>query len=64
VHAPWNKMSEVVDFARSVGASRCLAVHDGLLNDNGLSVLGRNLGILLGEGGYQRLQPGTDLAAG
>ena len=62
IHAPWSKISEVIDFARSVGAGRALAVHDGLLNETGLSVVGRNLGILLGEGSYERLEPGTDLA--
>ena len=62
VHAPWSKICEVVDFGRSVGASRTLAVHDGLLNDTGLSVVGRNLQMLLPEGAYERLEPGTDLA--
>jgi L-ascorbate metabolism protein UlaG (beta-lactamase superfamily) len=61
VHAPWSKISEVIDFARSVGASRALAVHDGLLNETGLSVVGRNLELLLGEGAYERLAPGTDV---
>jgi L-ascorbate metabolism protein UlaG (beta-lactamase superfamily) len=64
IHAPWSKISEVIDFGRSVGATRSVAVHDGLLNDTGLSVVGRNLGILLGDGGYERLVPGTDLDLG
>jgi L-ascorbate metabolism protein UlaG (beta-lactamase superfamily) len=62
VHAPWSKISEVVDFGRSVGAPRAVAVHDGLLNDTGLGVVGRNLERLLGDTAYERLQPGTDLA--
>jgi L-ascorbate metabolism protein UlaG (beta-lactamase superfamily) len=62
VNAPWSKISEVIDFGRSVGARHCLAVHDGLLNDTGLSVVGRNLALLLGDSGYERLEPGTDLA--
>ena len=64
VHAPWNKMSEVVDYAREVGATRSVAVHDGLLNDTGLSVLNRNLHLLLDRDGrgYERLVPGTDLS--
>ena len=61
IHAPWSKMSEVVDFAREVGAPRSVAIHDGLLNDTGLSVVGRNLDTLLPEGSYQRLEPGSDL---
>ena len=62
VHAPWSKISEVIDFGRSVGAPRAVAVHDGLLNDTGLAVVGRNLERLLGQTGYERLQPGTDLS--
>jgi L-ascorbate metabolism protein UlaG (beta-lactamase superfamily) len=64
VHAPWNKMSEVVDYARLVGATRSVAVHDGLLNDTGLSVLERNLHLLLDRDGrsYERLVPGSDLS--
>jgi L-ascorbate metabolism protein UlaG (beta-lactamase superfamily) len=62
VHAPWSRISEVVDFGRSVGAARSVAVHDGLLNDSGLAVVGRNLVGLLGEDAYERLQPGSDLA--
>ena len=45
-----------------MGASRALAVHDGLLNDTGLGIVGRNLELLLGETAYERLQPGTDLS--
>jgi len=60
VHAPWSKISEVIDFARAVGARRSVAVHDGLLNDTGLNVVGNNLGRLVD--GYERLEPGTDLS--
>ena len=64
VNAPWSKMSEVVDFAREVGAARSAAIHDGLLNDTGLSVLGRNLGALLDsdQHSYERVESGTDLS--
>jgi len=63
VHAPWSKISEVADFARSVGAPRSVAVHDGLLNDNGLTIVGRVLSGLLDDDdhAYQRVAPGTDL---
>jgi L-ascorbate metabolism protein UlaG (beta-lactamase superfamily) len=63
VHAPWSKLSEVVDFAREVGARQSVAVHDGLLNDTGLSIVGRNLSALLDDDGhtYTRVEPGTDL---
>jgi L-ascorbate metabolism protein UlaG (beta-lactamase superfamily) len=62
-HAPWSKASEVADFAREVGAPRSVAIHDGLLNDNGLTIVGRVLGGLIDDDGhaYQRVSPGTDL---
>ncbi|MEO5710642.1 MAG: MBL fold metallo-hydrolase [Nocardioidaceae bacterium] len=63
IHAPWSRIAEVIDFARAVGATCALAVHDGLLNDTGLTVVGRNLGLLVGEG-YTWLEPGTDLDLG
>jgi L-ascorbate metabolism protein UlaG (beta-lactamase superfamily) len=64
VHAPWSKLSEVVDFAREVGARQSVAVHDGLLNDTGLSIVGRNLSALLDDDAhtYTRVEPGTDLS--
>jgi L-ascorbate metabolism protein UlaG (beta-lactamase superfamily) len=62
-HAPWSKTAELVDYLREVGAERAYAVHDGLLNDTGLGVVGG----LLGERGpgqptpYERLAPGTSV---
>jgi hypothetical protein len=60
VHAPWSKTSEVIDYVREVAAGRAFAVHDALLSDLGLGVVGR----LLGDRGpgtptpYARLSPG------
>ena len=64
MHAPWNKLSEVVDFGRSAGAPRAVAIHDGLLNDVGLMVAGRNLEALLDAKGvgFERLQPVSDVS--
>jgi L-ascorbate metabolism protein UlaG (beta-lactamase superfamily) len=63
MQAPWNKLTEVVEFGRTAGAPRAVAVHDGLLNDTGLAVTGRNLGLLLEKKdvGFERLEPGTDV---
>jgi L-ascorbate metabolism protein UlaG (beta-lactamase superfamily) len=63
VHAPWSKISEVIEFAREVGARRSYAVHDGLLNDTGHAVVGRNLHLLLDtdDHSYERVEPGNDL---
>jgi L-ascorbate metabolism protein UlaG (beta-lactamase superfamily) len=60
VHAPWSKIAEVIDYVRAVHADQAFAVHDGLLNDTGLGVVGG----MLGEKGpgtptpYSRLSPG------
>ena len=63
IHAPWSKISEVIDFARSVGARHSVAVHDGLLNDTGLAVVNRNLSTLLDTDDHQyaRVQPRDDI---
>ena len=63
VHAPWSKMSEVIDYVRAVEADQAFGVHDGLLNDAGLGLVGG----LLGERGpgtptpYGRLSPGDSV---
>jgi hypothetical protein len=63
VHAPWSKTSEVIDYVRAVDADQAYAIHDGLLNDAGLSLVAR----MLGEGGpgtptpYSRLTPGDSV---
>jgi len=63
VHAPWSKASEVIDYVRAVHADQAYAVHDGLLNDTGLALIGG----LLGERGpgtptpFSRLAPGDSV---
>ena len=66
VHAPWNKLSEVVDYGRAVGAPLSVAVHDGLLNERGLALVQRQLGAMLGEREqeYLRVEPGQDVPVG
>jgi len=63
VHAPWMRVAEAVDFARAHANGTAVALHDGLLNDDGLAVTGRVLGGLLESSGgeYRRLEPGSDL---
>ncbi|MFF5177417.1 MBL fold metallo-hydrolase [Micromonospora sp. NPDC000316] len=58
IHAPWSKFSEVVDFIRAVTPRRAYALHDALLNDNGLTVLNRQYAALSGTD-YKRLEPGS-----
>lgn len=60
MHAPWSRVADVIDYVRAVHADQAFAVHDGLLNDAGLGVVGG----LLGERGpgtptpFSRLAPG------
>jgi L-ascorbate metabolism protein UlaG (beta-lactamase superfamily) len=35
IHAPWNKVGEVVDFVVGVRAPQAFPIHDGLLNETG-----------------------------
>lgn len=37
IHAPWSKVSEVVDFVVSVRAPRAFQIHDALLSEQGLA---------------------------
>ena len=58
--APWSKTGELVDYLREVRAGRAVGVHDALLSDIGLAVVGR----LLGEQGPGTPTPLTRLAPG
>ncbi len=67
LHAPWSKFSEVVDYVREVAPAHAYAVHDGLLNDDGLGVYARNLGPAgpgIGAAGFHRIAPGESVRAG
>ncbi|MGY1601933.1 MBL fold metallo-hydrolase [Geodermatophilus sp. SYSU D00815] len=63
LQAPWSKIADVIDYVRAVHADQAFAVHDGLLNETGLGVLGG----LLGERGpgtptpFSRLAPGDSV---
>jgi L-ascorbate metabolism protein UlaG (beta-lactamase superfamily) len=63
MHAPWSRTADIIDYLRAVRADQAFAVHDGLLNDAGLSVVGG----LLGERGpgtptpFSRLAPGDSV---
>lgn len=63
VHAPWSRISDVVDYGRAVGAPLSVAVHDGLLNERGLALAQRQLSGMLGEREqeYLRVEPGADV---
>ncbi len=63
LHAPWSRTADLIEYVRAVHADQAYAVHDGLLNDAGLGVVGG----LLGERGpgtptpFSRLAPGDSV---
>ncbi|NEK84848.1 MBL fold metallo-hydrolase [Blastococcus saxobsidens] len=60
LHAPWSRTADVIDYVRAVHADQAYSVHDGLLNDAGLGVVGG----LLGERGPGTPTPLSRLAPG
>ncbi|MFD5558828.1 MBL fold metallo-hydrolase [Streptomyces sp. NPDC127068] len=57
VHAPWNKISEVIDYVREVGPRRAYDIHDALLTDLARPIYDRQIGAL-GGAEHLRLAPG------
>jgi L-ascorbate metabolism protein UlaG (beta-lactamase superfamily) len=57
-NAPWLKASEMIDYAREVAPQRAYAIHDALLNANGLGLV-ENLLQLADQA--TRLEPGTSV---
>jgi L-ascorbate metabolism protein UlaG (beta-lactamase superfamily) len=61
-NAPWLKVSEMIDYVRAVAPVRAYAIHDGLLNANGLGLMANLLQLAQPEGAqYARLEPGTSV---
>lgn len=63
LHAPWSKLSEVIDFAVSVRAPRTLNLHDSLLTDIGRTMVEGQVGRIGGAHGteFTHLAPGETL---
>jgi L-ascorbate metabolism protein UlaG (beta-lactamase superfamily) len=61
IAAPWLKTAEMIDYAREVAPQRAYAIHDAILNANGLGLMQRMLGIAYDTSGtdYAQLEPGT-----
>ncbi|MFF0449802.1 MBL fold metallo-hydrolase [Streptomyces sp. NPDC004609] len=57
VQAPWNKISEVIDYVREVKPRLTVDIHDALLTDLARPVYDRHLGTL-GRADHERLDPG------
>jgi L-ascorbate metabolism protein UlaG (beta-lactamase superfamily) len=62
-NAPWLKAAEMIDYAREVGPRRAYAIHDGLLNANGLGLMQNLMNAAAAPSGaeYVRLEPGTSV---
>ncbi|MEU3226636.1 MBL fold metallo-hydrolase [Streptomyces sp. NPDC006976] len=62
VMAPWNKISEVIDYVREVKPRQAIDIHDALLTDLARPIYDRQIGEL-GGAGHGRMTPGdsTDL---
>lgn len=62
VSAPWLKASEAIEFARSVGAPRNLAIHDRVYSEFGLEIMDGHFAKFLTPAGqdYARLADGSD----
>lgn len=62
VSAPWLKVSEAVDFVRTVAAPTSLAIHDRVYSDIGLGMVATHMANLLPAGqAFERREPGQDL---
>jgi L-ascorbate metabolism protein UlaG (beta-lactamase superfamily) len=60
VHAPWSRISGVIDYARAVAPRAAYAAHDAFLSDAGLALTDR----VLSEGGPGLGAPYTRLRSG
>lgn len=60
---PWHSTAEMIDYARAVAPSRGFVIHEALLSEIGLNVLGMFLGLAAGRSGaeFTRLEPGTSV---
>jgi hypothetical protein len=58
---PWLKTSEMIDYARTVAPQRAYAIHEAILNADGLGLMDRMLGLAAAPSGatFTRLDPGT-----
>jgi L-ascorbate metabolism protein UlaG (beta-lactamase superfamily) len=63
ISAPWLKAAEMIDYFREVAPARGYAIHDAILNGNGLGVMTRMLSLAAAPSGapVARLEPGTTL---
>jgi L-ascorbate metabolism protein UlaG (beta-lactamase superfamily) len=60
IHAPWNKIGEVLDFIIAVGARRAFPIHNALLNERGTGMVEKHAERISGLYGteFAHLEPG------
>ncbi|MGV4928497.1 MBL fold metallo-hydrolase (plasmid) [Streptomyces sp. BHT-5-2] len=63
VHAPWNKVGEIIDYVRAVAPRRALDIHDSLLQDHARPVYDAMID-KLGGADHGRLAPGAHTEVG
>src|SRR5215469_5026253 len=63
IAGPWLKAGDMIDYFRAVSPARGYAIHDAILNDNGLGLMTRMLSVAAAPSGASvaRLEPGTSL---
>jgi hypothetical protein len=63
VSAPWLKAGEMIDYFREVKPARGYAIHDAILNDNGLGLVTMLMSVAAAPSGVPvtRLEPGSSL---
>ncbi len=63
ISAPWLKAGEMIDYFRAVAPARGYAIHDAILNANGLGLMTRMMHVAAAPSGAQvaRLEPGTSV---
>lgn len=61
VHAPWNKVSEIIDYVRAVAPQRAIDIHDSLLRDHARPIYDGMID-KLGGTAHSRLTPGDTTA--
>ena len=61
IAAPWLKASEMIDYAREVAPRRAYAIHDAILNENGIGLMERMMQLAAQPSGaaFSRLEPGS-----
>ena len=62
ISVPWLKLAESVDYAREVGPTVTIPIHDAILSEAGRAITDRIFTTLAPEVGYRRLAPGEPLS--